>query len=87
MDDLEDEDVPTMEEVLDMDVDGLESDDDEVSEARFSWLAGEKTVEPRPVLETAKRLKTDFQQKVRAPKVTSSSEQATMRADDPDAEF
>ena len=47
-----------------MDVDGLESDDDEVSEGQFSWLAGEKTVEPRLVLEIAKHLKTDFRHEV-----------------------
>ena len=50
--------------ILDMDIDSLDSDDDEVSEGRFSQLAGERTVKPRSVLETAKRLKTDFWQEV-----------------------
>ena len=46
VDDLEDADVPTMEEVLDMDVFGLESDEDEVSEVWFSRLVGKRMVEP-----------------------------------------
>ena len=50
-------------------------------------MAGERTVEPRPVLETATRLKTDFRQEVCAPKATSSSEHAADRAEDPGAEF
>ena len=86
MDDLRDGDGPMIEEILDMDVDGLECDD-EVSEGRFSRLAGERTVEPQSVLETAKRLKANFRQEVQAPKVASSSEQATARAEDPVAEF
>ena len=43
-------------------------------------------VEPRPVLETATRLKTDFRQD-RALKATSSLEQAATRAEDPGAEI
>ena len=82
MDNLRDEDGPTVKEILDMDIDGLESDD-EVSEGRFLLLAGERKVESRPVLETATRLKTDFWQEVHAPKATSSSEQAADRAEDP----
>ena len=77
VDDLDDEDIPTVQDILNIDVDRLDFYDDEVSEGRFSRLAGERTVQSRLVLETAKRLKTDFGHKVRAPKVTSSSEQAT----------
>ena len=71
MDDLEGEDASTVEDFLDVDVDGLASDD-EVPTEQFSRLAGERMVEPRPVLETANRLKTDFRQEVQAPKVASS---------------
>ena len=64
VDDLDDKDIPTVQNILDLDVDGLDSNDDEVSKGRFSQLAGERTVEPRPVLETIKHLKTDFRHKV-----------------------
>ena len=59
VDDLEGEYALTIEDILDMDVDGLESDD-EVSTKQFPRVAGERMVEPRPVLETANRLKSDF---------------------------
>ena len=86
MDELEGEDILTTKDILDMDVDKLDSDDDEATE-RFSRLAGERKVEPWPVLETANQLKTDFQQEVLAPKVDNYKEQATTRVEDPGTEF
>ena len=63
VDDLGDEDGPMVKEILDMDVDGLGSDE-EVSEGQFSWLAGIRTVKSQPVLDTTKCLKKDFGQEV-----------------------
>ena len=54
VDDLKGEDIPTTEDNLDKDVD--------VSTERFSRLAAEGKVDPRPVLKTANRVKTGFQQ-------------------------
>ena len=81
VDNLEGEDTPTVKDILDMDVDGLQSDD-EVQTEQFSRLAGERTGEPQPVLETANQLKTNFRQESQAPKVASSTEKVTTRAED-----
>ena len=61
VDDLEGEDIRTTEDIPDMDVDELDSDDD-MSRERFSRLAADRKIESQPVLETANRLKSDFQQ-------------------------
>ena len=58
-----------------------------MSPDRYSRLELERTAEPRPVLETANRVKEVFQQEASAPKASCSSEQATTRAEDPGAEF
>ena len=70
-----------MEDILDIEVDELDSGDG-VSPGRYSRLESEW-----PVLETANRVKEIFRQEASAPKATSSSEQVTMRAEDPGAAF
>ena len=84
--DLGDEEGPTIEEILGMDVDRLESDDN-MPEGRFLRLEAERSAESRPVLETATHLKADLRQEVHTPKATSSSEKVADRAEDPGADF
>ena len=85
-DNLGDEDGPTIDEILNMDVDRLGSDDD-VSEEWFSHLAVERTVEPRPFLETTTHLKANLRQEVHSPKATSFSEEAADQTEDLGTEF
>ena len=52
MEGLAGEDNPSAEDLLDIEVDELDSDDD-MSPGRYSRLESERRSEPRPVLETA----------------------------------
>ena len=54
---------------------------------RFSHLESERKAELRPILETANQVKEDFRQEASVPKVSSSLEQVTTRAEDLGAEF
>ena len=59
MEGLEGEDNHSVEDILDMEVDELDSDDD-MSSGLHSCLELDRKAEPWPVLETANRVKEDF---------------------------
>ena len=72
---------------MEMDINGLGSDDD-IEEGRFSWTEAERTFEDRPVIDTATRLSADMHQETLvARKATGSSERAADRNEDLGAQF
>ena len=62
-DDLGDEEGPSIEEIMEMDINGLGSDDD-IEGGCFSRTEAERTFEDRPVLETATHLSADMRQEI-----------------------
>ena len=84
--DLRDEEGPTIEEIMEMDIDRIS--DDDIDGGRFSRTEAERTFEDCLVLETATRLSADMHQEIlAAKKATGSSERAGDRNEDPGAEF
>ena len=68
-DKLTDEDGPSIDEIMEMDIDRLGSKDD-IEEGRFSRTEAKRTFEAHPVLEAANRLRADLRQEGFTPKVT-----------------